>query len=515
MRQRILQLSNGLDHLIFFGSVMVIFSLCMPLVLFPEHGARLLGQAFAFLTQNFGVFYVMGGVATLSFLLFIAFSRYGDIRLGDSAPAYSTASWAAMLFCGGIGTSVLYWGTVEWGFYFQAPPFEVTPGSNSALLWSLSYPIFHWGPIGWAFYMLPGVAISYGYYVRGARSLRLSDACEPVLGRLSQGWIGRVIDLLFVVGLVGACSTGIGLAVPLISACVVDIYGLDRQALGFGLDLAVIFCVTCVFAGSVWLGLEKGIRRLSNLNAMMAFVLLIFVLAAGPTLFITELGFESVGFMLQNFLRMSTWTDGVGSSDFVESWTVFYWAWWLALGPYMGIFITKISQGRSLRELILGGIGCGSLGCIVFFSILGNYALHLEMNDLYPVIETLNEYGAPATIVGVLNTLPMAGILVFVFMLLCVVFAATSYDSSSYTLAASATRELGNDQHPARWHRVFWAFLLGVLPISLIYVGGLKPLQSAVTLTSVPLFFVTILLAMSIWKSLREADETVFEADKT
>ena len=496
-------LGNGLDRPIFFGSVIIILSLCLPLAIYPEAGQRMLGAAFDYLTHNFGILYLMGAAATLLFLLYLAFSRYGDIRLGDTSPDFSTFSWSAMLFCGGIGTSILYWGTVEWAHYYENPPFSVVPGTPEALNWAVSYPIFHWGLMGWALYCLPGVAISYSYYVRGAKSLRLSEACAPIIGSQANGVLGRVIDLLFVIGLVGACSTGIGLAVPLIGMSVTELFGLDRAALGFTLDLIVIFVVTIIFATSVWFGLEKGIKRLSDWNVGLAFVLLLFILLVGPTLFIVELGFEAVGHMLQNFLRMSSWADASKTSSFVESWTVFYWAWWLALGPYMGIFICKISRGRTLRQMILCCIGYGTLGSVVFFSILGNYAIYLEMNAIFPVLDTMSSAGPPSAIVGVLTTLPWPKLVLTLFTIVCVIFAATSYDSSSYTLAASATEELPPTAHPARWHRVFWAFLLGLLPITLVYLGGLKPLQSAVTLVSVPLFAVIVLLTLSLYKSLR------------
>lgn len=496
-------LGNGLDRPVFFGSVIIIVSLCLPLAIYPEEGQRMLGNAFDYLTHNFGILYLMGSVATLLFLLFLAFSRYGDIKLGDTSPDFSTFSWSAMLFCGGIGTSILYWGTVEWAHYYQSPPFSVVPGTPEALNWAVSYPIFHWGLMGWALYCLPGVAISYSYYVRGAKSLRLSEACAPIIGRQANGPLGLVIDLIFVIGLVGACSTGIGLAVPLIGMCVTELFGLDRAAWGFSLDLVVIFVVTATFATSVWFGLEKGIKRLSDWNVALAFVLLFFIVLMGPTLFIVELGFEAVGHMLQNFLRMSTWADAAKTSSFVESWTVFYWAWWLALGPYMGMFICKISRGRTLRQMILGCIGYGTLGSVVFFAVLGNYALYLELNGIYPVLETMNSSGPPTAIVGVLTTLPWPKLVLLLFTIVCLIFAATSYDSSSYTLAAAATDELPPTAHPARWHRVFWAFLLGLLPITLVYLGGLKPLQSAVTLVSVPLFAVIVLLTLSLYKSLR------------
>jgi BCCT family betaine/carnitine transporter len=215
--------------------------------------------------------------------------------------------------------------------------------------------------------------------------------------------------------------------------------------------------------------------------------------------------------MAQNFILMSTWTDPSQTSTFVESWTVFYWAWWLALGPYMGIFITKISKGRTLKQLILGCVCFGTLGCFVFFSVLGNYAAYLELNGLFPVLDTLNSQGPAALILAVLGTLPMSSLILIVFTLVCVIFAATSYDSASYTLAASATKSLDSNEHPARWHRVFWAFLLGILPITLVYLGGLEPLKSAVTLVSVPLYAVIVLLTLSMWKSIKLAEKKQVE----
>ena len=500
-------LPESVDRLIFVGSVLVIIGLCAPLAAYPTEAKTLLANVFDELTHNFGVLYLMGSFAALLFLLGLAASRFGDIKLGNVEPDFPTFSWSAMLFCGGIGTSILYWGTIEWTHYLQSPPFDVEPGTAEALSWSTSYPIFHWGPIGWALYCLPGVAMSYSYHVRGA-SLRLSEACRPILGKLTDGPLGRTIDLCFVIGLVGACSTGFGLAIPLISPGISEILSLDQAALGFALEFMVIIFVTAIFSMSVWFGLERGIKRLSDLNVSLAIVLLLFIFVVGPTLFIVELGFESAGHMLQNFILMSTWTDSAQTSSFVEGWTVFYWAWWLALGPYMGIFIAKISRGRTIRQVVLGCIGYGTLGSAAFFAILGNYAVYLEFNDLLPVVDILEAGGGDAAIISVLGTLPISGIVIFLFTIVCVIFAATSYDSASYTIAACATKDLGREEHPARWHRVFWACLLGVLPITLIYVGGLDSLKSAVTVSSVPLFVIVLLVTLSLCKSLAAHQQT-------
>ena len=497
--------NKNIDWFIFISSIALVVLVCVPLALFPDQGRELLDRVFGYVTDEFGIVYVLMSIATMVFLGYLAFGRFGHVLLGSPGkkPDFSTFSWAAMLFCGGIGTSVLYWGTVEWAHYYTAPPFELLPRSDDALRWSVSYPIFHWGFVGWGLYCLPAIAIGYAYHVRKVPSLRLSAACAPVLGKSASGPLGRFIDMLFIVGLLGAASTGIGLAIPLISACLTEMFGV---APSFSLNVAVIAVITALFAVSVYVGLEKGIKRLSNVNVTLAFLLILFVLAVGPTAFILELGTESIGLMLQNFLLMSTATDVFSSGTFVESWTVFYWAWWLALGPFMGMFITKISGGRTIRQVVLGTLGYGTLGCTLFFVVLGSYAVFLEMNDIVDVVDLVGSDDAPLAIVAVLRSLPFGDLVLAFYTVVCLIFAATTYDSASYTLASSATRSLPADEHPERWNRVFWAFTIGVLPFTPIYIGGLRSLQSAVVAVSVPLLFVVVVMSVGLMKSLM-ADE--------
>lgn len=492
----------SIDWFIFISSAAIVFAVCIPLGLFPEAGAVALNTAFQFVTEKLGIGYILFSIVAIGLLLYLAFSRFGAVRLGDQEkPDFTNFSWAAMLFCGGIGTSVLYWGTIEWAHYYQSPPMGVTAGTEEALRWALAYPVFHWGFTGWALYCLPAIAVAYAYHVRGVRALTLSAACEPVIGHWAHRFPGRLIDMTYMIGLIGACSTGIGLAVPLIAACLGWMFGFEDT---FALKVVVISVVTVVFAVSVWVGLERGIKRLSNLAVWLAFALLAFILISGPSVFILEHGTATAGFMLQNFITMSTWTDPAAGSNFVESWTVFYWAWWLALGPFMGIFITKISGGRSLRQVILGALGYGTLGTSLFFIVLGNYAVNLEQTGQLAVLDTLNDAGAATAVVQVVASLPLAFVVLPLFALICVIFAATSYDSASYTLASSTTRALPRDAHPARWNRVFWAVVLGLLPITLIQIGGLRPLQSAVVAVSVPLLVVVAVMTVGLWKSLHE-----------
>jgi BCCT family betaine/carnitine transporter len=497
--------TTNIDWFIFGTTVILLLVVCGFLV-GSEQGAQWVSWAFAGITGQLGVVYVWAAIATIIFLLVVAFGRFGKTLLGPSGepPQFSTVSWGSMLFAAGIGTAVMYWGAIEWAFYYQAPPFGVEPRSLAAAEWAASYGIFHWSFAGWALYCLPSLAIAYVYHVRDLSQLRLSVACQGVLGAYSERWPGRVIDLLFMISLIGAASTGIGLSVPLISETLTRLTDWPDS---FALKVIVMLTGTTLFAISVYLGLEKGIKRLSLLNTLLVFVFLAFVLFAGPTLFILKTGTNSIGLVLQNYFRLITWTDPVNDSGFVEGWTVFYWAWWIALGPFVGMFIAKISRGRTIREVVLGTMGYGSLGCVLVFIVLGNYALDIQLGGAIDIVGRLNDLGGAVAVIDVVMSLPLSAVILPLFGIICFVFMATTYDSASYTLAASASHRLAATDEPAVVHRVFWAFALGALPIALVYLDGLEPVKTAAVVASLPLLIVYVLLAWSLMNMLRRAGD--------
>jgi len=271
----------------------------------------------------------------------------------------------------------------------------------------------------------------------------------------------------------------------------------------FGLEFGVVVVSVILFATSVWLGLKKGIKRLSDINMWLAFILLAYVLVVGPTIFLLNTSMNSIGLMAQNFIRMNTWTDVFTNSGFVKSWTIFYWAWWIAYGPFVGLFVARISSGRTIRQVIFGMLAYGSLGGAMFYMILGNYGLHLEITEVVSVTSILTNDGAPTAIVAILDQLPFAAVIITVFALIALIFSATTYDSASYILASCATRELNAKEDPVRWHRLFWAVALAVLPLTLMFLGGLTTIQSATLIVSLPLVFVGVLMAVSLVKQLQ------------
>jgi BCCT family betaine/carnitine transporter len=493
---------SGIDWFIFFGGTICLAAIVIPIVLAPEWSAVLINEAFIILTQHLGVFYVIAACLIFFFLIGIAVSSFGRIVLGPEGckSPYSRFSWAAMLFCTGIGSSLIYWSAVEWVFYYNNPPFGVEPRSDTAIYWAASYGIFHWGPVAWSFYCLPAVAFCCSYYLHDIPSLRLSAACSGILRGMTDRWPGRIIDLLFIVGLLGTAATGLAFGTSLISSALTRLTGLPD---GIEMQLLIIATGTSLIALSVFRGLDKGIKVLSMINAWLAIALVSFVLIAGPSRFILEMGATSIGRVLQNFMTMMTWTDPLERGDFVESWTIFYWAWWLALGPFVGMFVAKISRGRTLREVIFGMLGFGSLGCAVFFIVLGNYALNLQLTGVYDVaLQTVSE-SPSAAIASIIELLPLGPFWLVFVGLLGLIFLATTYDSAAYSLAAGATRYLRSDEDPVRAHRVYWAILLGFLPAVLLFVGGLKTVQTASVVASVPLLPVYAILGWSIVRMLR------------
>lgn len=493
-----------IDWPTFIGAVVLILAASIPLILFPEGGAKVVNIANDFMTGNFGMLYLLVGLAAFAFLIFVAFSKNGQIKLGnaDEKREFGTFSWAAMLFAAGIGSSILYWGMIEWAYYYQSPPFGIEPTTKEAIQWSSSYGIFHWGPIAWAIYTLPALPIAYFYYVRKKPVLKISEAVRPVLGRYVDGPLGVIIDILFMFGLLGGAGTTLALGTPMIAEGVNQLTGIP---ITLGLKTGIMLLCTIIFAISAYSGLNRGIKILSDVNLWLAVFILGFIFVFGPTLFISETTISSIGLIMDNFFRMATWLEPFqnfgpfNETGFPESWTVFYWAWWVVYAPFVGLFVARISRGRTIREMILGTMIYGTIGCILFFGVMGNFGLYLQLSGSFDVIGFMNEFGAPAAIIEILHQLPMADVIVAVFTILAIVFLATTFDSSSYILAAVVQKEVQSE--PLRWNRLFWAFTLCLLPLVLMYIGDLETLQTASIVAGFPVIFIMLLLAWSFMKA--------------
>lgn len=492
------------DKSVFLIGFLVIVAVVITMALFAEPAKGALGKIFNFTTNQLGFTYIWFVLFMAGVLVWLAFGKYGNVRLGgpDAKPEFSTRSWIAMFFCSGIGTSLLYWATIEWVYYFQSPPFGLTPESAEAADWAAMYGIYHWGIMGWVVYCIPALPIGYAFHNRKYKALRLSNACAGVIGdKAAAGVPGKIIDLLFIFGLIGGTGTSLGLGTPMLAEAISRLFRIEHT---FTVDIIIVCIWTGIFTTSAALGLRRGIKRLSDFNVWVAFILLGLIFIVGPTRFILETFTNSMGIMFNNFIKMSFYMDPIGKSSFPQWWTIFYWAWWVAYGPYMGLFITKISKGRTFKEIIIAVCAAGPAGCALFFGIFGNSALHMELNNIFPVVKTMNEVGAPAAIVGSITALPIAIVILILFCILGFVYSATTVDSSAYTIAAVASKDLRPDQEPRPWNRIFWALALGGLALALMNIGGLKALQTSSLIVALPLMIIMVISVFSLLKWLKE-----------
>lgn len=522
--------AKKVDKAIFGLAIVVILGCAAPLILWPADGNAALKMALSWTTKTLGWSFMWFTIAAFGVLVYFAFGKYGKVRFGgpEAKPEFSLFSWIAMLFCAGIGSGVMYWGTIEWAYYYTSPPFGMEAGSHEAVEWAATYGLFHWGFTAWAVYCIPTLPLAYMYWNRGKSILRLSKACEGMIGeRRANGFIGKLIDVLFMFGLIGGISTTIGLGTPMLSAGIAELAGIERS---FSLDILTICIWGLIFGFSVYSGLNRGIRLLSDLNIWLIGILLGCVFVFGPTIFLMDMFTNSLGVLFQNFLEMSFYLDPVTKAEniitassegkslaqaagtFPEWWTIFYWAWWVAYAPFMGLFVARISRGRTIRQLIAIELLGGSIGCWLFFALLGNSAMFLQLDGTLDLTAMVAAGQTPEAIIQTVKTignqvLPLGVPLLIVFVLLAFIFGATTMDSSAYTLAAVSSKDSGEAHEPALWLRSFWAVVLSVVALALLNSGGsdtLSALQAASVIVAVPLMPILIIMVLSLLRWLRE-----------
>ncbi len=493
---------QSLDWSVFTPTLLVVLICTIALVFFPESAQQAATAGRTFTTNKLGWLFLLSGLGFFIFALWLAFSRFGRVKFGepDEKPEYSDIHWIGMMFTAGVGGGLLVWGFAEPIFYIQTPPFGIEPLSPKAIEWAHMYPLFHWGLIPWAMFAIPAVPIAYMLYVKKLPIMRISSACDGALPEKGRAISHTMIDIFIVIGIIGGTATALGLGAPLVSAFFAELLGIEDS---FSAKMAVLGFWTLLFGISCYRGLKKGIRLLADINLSLAILVIVFIVIAGPTLFILSMSVNSFGIMLKNFFSMSLWTDPIQKSNFPQDWTVFYWTWWLAFSAYIGLFFGRISRGRTVRQLILGVIIWGSLGTWTFLSVVGGYVLYLHSFELLPVVEILNNDGISALAAKAVVSMPLGKVTLGVITLLAVIFYATNIDSAAYVLASICTRDLPNNEEPVRSTRITWAVLLALLTAGLISLGGIATIQASTIVSAIPLVPITILMCVSLYRWLR------------
>lgn len=449
---------------------------------------------------DLGWYYVLVVTGFVAFALWLALSPMGSITLGkdDEEPEFGLRSWFAMLFAAGMGIGLVFWGVAEPLNHFSSPPPGTTGDVATIARTAFDVTFLHWGLHAWAIYVVAGLGIAYVVHRRN-RPISIRWALEPLFGDRVKGWVGDVIDVVAIVGTVFGVATSLGFGVSQVGAGL-DFLGVVGSV-GDGLLVFLVIAIMGIALISVVTGVDRGIRWLSNINMVMAGVLALAVLVLGPTVFLLSDFVQQIGSYLQNFLRMSFNTyafRGEEGDAFLSSWTTYYWGWWMSWAPFVGVFIARISRGRTVREFVLGVLLVPTLVTMLWFSIMGGTAIHREIFGGGGLIgdEGVDTNNA---LFQMLDALPLGPVLCVIALFLIVVFFVTSADSGSFVVGMLSS---GGDTDPPVMVRAFWASVIGGITIVLLLAGGLEALQTMAILVAAPFSVVLVLIAVATAKAL-------------
>jgi len=463
--------------------------------------ASVSGTSLAWTMRNTGWLFVLTSSAFVVFVLWLALSRFGNIPLGrdDEEPEFRTISWIAMMFSAGMGIGLMFYGVSEPVTHFVTPPPGTgDPGNPQAVQNAMATTLFHWTLHPWAIYAVVGLAISYGVYRKGRLQL-ISAAFEPLLGKHANGPWGKVIDMLAIFATLFGSAASLGLGALQIRSGLQIVTGLS--ATGNGVLVAIIAILTVAFVVSAVTGVDKGIQWLSNINMVLAVVLAVFVFVVGPTVFILNLIPTSLGSYIQGLAMMSarTGAEGGATNEWLAGWTVFYWAWWLSWTPFVGMFIARISRGRTIRQFVSGVILVPSLVSLVWFCVFGGAAIRLQQTGTD--IEGAGDL--PSQLFTTLQAYPFATASSVLVMVLVAIFFVSGADAASIVMGTLSER---GALHPSRPTVIFWGIATGAVAAVMLLVGGedaLTGLQTITIVAALPFVLVMVGLAVALVKDLR------------
>ena len=503
MNKNITNTKGKIDWMITLVPLGIVIALCILFFLLPDQSNAVLSQIRFFFGDTFGTYYLVIGLGIFLLSLYIAGSKYGDIVLGEKEekPKYSFFSWGAMMFTCGLAADILFYSFSEWVLYATDPHLEEM---GSIQEWAGVYPLFHWSFIPWGFYLVLAVAFGFMLHVRKRNRQKYSEACRSILGKHTDGWAGRIIDLLAVFALLAGTATTFSVATPLMATIIGELFHITVSRTVIN---AIILLVTCaVYTYSLLHGF-KGISRLANICIYLFFGLLAVVLLfGGETRYIIETGLSSLGTMVQNFIGLSTFTDPLRTSNFPQNWTIYYWAYWMVWCVAAPFFIGSISRGRTVRQTILGGYGFGVGSTLISFIILGNYSMGMQVTGKADFIaQYLKDGDLYGMIVSMIKTMPCAPVIMVIVLLTMVAFYATSFDSIALTASCYSYRKLEEGEQPNRGIQLMWCLLLIALPIALLFAeSSMSNLQSVSIVAAFPIGAVILLITGSFLKDAKK-----------
>ena len=497
MKQQRLLIFPKVNVRVFSVSAILILGFIILGAAFSETAGAVFSGMQDWLANTFGWAMIILVNVMLVAVVYLAFGRFGDIRLGrmDEAPEYSLFAWVSMLFSAGIGIGLIYWGAAEPLYHFFAPPVGEAETVEAAKQ-AMTISFLHWGFHAWAVYAVVALSLAYFHFRKGL-PLTIRSALYPLLGDRIYGFWGDVVDILAVFGTMFGIVTSLGLGAMQINSGLDTVFGLPQNAF---VQIAVIAVITAMATLSVVAGLDGGIKRLSSINIGLSLVFLVFMVIVGPTLFIFDTFVQSYGAYVRDIVSWGTWTEAwTDGGTWQNDWTIFYWAWWVSWAPFVGVFVARISRGRTIREFILGVMLIPASIMFFWFCAFGGTALSISLGGDPTLVEaTQNAYGD--AMFALLDYFPFASITSGFAIILIVMWFVTSSDSGSFVIDMLTA---GGDPDPPKVQRIFWAISEGAVASVLLLAGGLSALQAAAVVAGFPFAIVVALILIGLIKALR------------
>lgn len=481
---------------VFLGVLLVIGIFLIGAILVPQIFENNISIAKQWITESFGWFYILSFTIFIVIIFYIACSSYGNLKLGpdDSTPNYSTSSWFAMLFTAGLGIGLMFFGVSEPVLHYIAPP-EADPKTLQAAKDALKITFFHTSIHAWAIYSFVGLSLGYFAY-RHNLPLKVRSGLYPLIGKRIYGFWGDTIDGFASIATIFGVAASLGFGAVQINSGLNYLFNLDKST---SVQLTLIIIITFLSSLSAYLGIDRGVRRFALFNLILAILLLAFVFIAGPSLYLVQTTIENTGQYVSSILKMTFNLQAYESQTWIGSWTIMYWAWWVAWSPFVGTFIAKVSRGRTIREFILGATLLPTGFCIIWMGFFGNSALHSIMYDNNTALMQMVQQDTSVALFEFLKSLPFSQITSLFSVILLVVFFVTSADSAALVINYLTAK---NENTPA-WQSVFWVVVISALATSLLLIGGLTTLQGAMLVCALPFTMIMWFMGWGMLKAMR------------
>ena len=495
---------NLIDKKILIPAVVIILIICIPFALYESESLELLNQIFDAIVTNFGWGYIWYANILLIIGLYLSFSKYGKVVLGDPAekPDFTLFQYSCLLIAMGLGSTIMRTGMIQWTEIANNPPAGVEAGGPEAMLWGNSYSMFIWSFQTFSIFVMAAPAIAYIIHVKKKPKMRISEATRVLFGdKFTDGLGGILLDILFLVSILSGAAVTLGLGTPIITSNLASLFDTDVT---FTMTLIVTIVWVILFSISAYVGIDKGIKRLSVLNMYMAGAFALFVVIIGPGIFIMDFFTDTVGHLLSNYLTFSFFTEStvIEQTAFIKNHLVFWFAYNATWAMLHSVFAARISRGRTVKEMILTYLVAPTALSWLATGILGGIGVHRQLNGQLDALSLSAENDPVSIIPDILETLPLSGIVMIIFIIIALIFLTTTLDSTTFTIAAYTSKNDMSEQDPSKFVRILVSIIITVLALTLMQIGGLEPLEVISGMMGIPIIAIQFILIIAAMKMM-------------